>query len=500
MVKILTAPQMREVDRLTIEREPIASIDLMERASRGFVDWFYDAFRPPDKVGVICGTGNNGGDGLAIARMLREFNFPLQAWVVQGNSSGSDDFKTNLVRLEEAGLSVTVIRDATQAPDFNGCDILIDALFGTGLTRPVEGLYASVIKAMNSTKAIRVAVDMPSGLSADAAIGGDVVEAHHTVSIGMPKLSFFQPDCARYVGQWHVVDIGLDRDAVREQKTNNFLVTQKSVRKLLRWRQPFDHKGTFGHALFVGGSYGKMGAVTLACRAALRGGVGLLTAYVPRCGYTVIQTAVPECMVMTDPSENYLTEAPDAERFQSIGVGPGIGQDSATAKMLRSLLSSAKVPVVLDADALNLISTHRELMHLIPKGSILTPHPKEFERLVGPWKDGFARLELQKNLAAELKSVVLVKGAYTSIATPSGQVYFNSSGNPGLATGGSGDVLTGLLTGLLARGYPSEECAIVGVYLHGLAADLGVPELGQESFLASDLISFLPAAFLKLKR
>ncbi len=313
-------------------------------------------------------------------------------------------------------------------------------------------------------------------------------------------MSFFLPDYAKNVGQWHVVDIGLDRNAIRDQESDNLLITKKSVRKLLRPRTQFDHKGTFGHALFVGGSYGKMGAATLACKAALRAGVGLLTACVPRCGYTVLQTAVPECMVMTDPSETHLTQVPDLRRFQAIGVGPGLGQESGTAKMLHGLLSSASVPVVLDADALNLISANRELLHVIPRGSILTPHPKEFERLVGHWKDSFERLELQKKLAAQLQNVVVVKGAYTTIATPGGQVYFNSTGNPGLATGGTGDVLTGVLTGLLARGHSAEESAILGVYLHGLAADLGVIELGEESFLASDLISFLPHAFLKLRR
>ncbi len=500
MIKILTAQQIREVDRLTIEREPVASIDLMERASRGFADWFFEAFRPPEKVGVVCGTGNNGGDGLAIARMLRGFSYALRVWVVQGKSSGSEDFTINLARLQEAGQSVMIITDTAGLPDFGQCDVLIDALFGTGLTREVEGLHAVVIKAMNAADVVRVAVDMPSGLSADAPIAGDIVEAHHTVSLGLPKLSFFLPDFARYVGKWHIADIGLDRSAIREQETDSLLVTKKSVRKLLRPRQPFDHKGTFGHALFVGGSYGKIGAATLACRAALRAGVGLLTAYVPRCGYNVLQTAVPECMLMTDPSETHLTEAPDIERFQAIGVGPGLGQDAATSKMLRQLLSSATVPVVLDADALNLVSSNRELMHLIPRGSILTPHPKEFERLTGSWKNGFERLDLQKKLAAQLESIVVVKGAYTTIATPSGKMYFNSTGNPGLATGGTGDVLTGLLTGLMARGYSAEESAILGVYVHGLAADLGVTELGQESFLASDLISFVPNAFLKLRR
>lgn len=500
MIKILTAQQIREVDRLTIEREPVASIDLMERASRGFVDWFYDAFRPPEKVGIICGTGNNGGDGLAIARMLRDFNYSLRIWVVQGSSAGSEDFKINLARLQEAGQSVVFVTDTVTTPEFIGCEVLIDALFGTGLTRAVDGVYARVIKAMNAADAVRVAVDMPSGLSADSAISGDIVEADHTVSFGLPKLSFFLPDFARYVGQWHVVDIGLDRSAIREQESDKLLVTKKSVRKILRPRRPFDHKGTFGHALFVGGSHGKIGAATLACMAALRAGVGLLTAYIPRCGYTVLQTAVPECMLMTDPADTHLTEAPDVERFQAVGVGPGLGQHAATAKMLRQLLSSATVPVVLDADALNLVSSNRELMHLIPKGSILTPHPKEFERLAGSWKNGFERLDLQKKLAAQLESIVVVKGAYTTIATPAGKMYFNSTGNPGLATGGTGDVLTGILTGLMARGYSAEESAILGVYLHGLAADLGATELGQESFLASDLISFLPSAFLKLRR
>jgi ADP-dependent NAD(P)H-hydrate dehydratase / NAD(P)H-hydrate epimerase len=499
MIKILSAEQLKQLDKVTIESEPVSSIDLMERASRAFVTWFTEKFNALKKIGVVCGTGNNGGDGLAIARMLKEWGYPVKVWVVRGSVRPTDDFQANLERAKER-VEVQEISSEADRGLFSDRDVLIDSVFGYGLSRPAEGIYAQVISCINATHAIRVAVDMPSGLMADKPSSGPVVKANYTVSFQVPKLSFFFPECYAFTGEWTLVDIGLNKSFIRDIQSPYSLLAIKGVKKIIRPRSRFDHKGTFGHAMLLTGSHGRMGAAVLCATSAIRSGAGLVTAYIPTCGYEIMQTSLPEAMVTTDPSNHMLTEAPDTSKATVLGIGPGLGQDALTSKMLGKTLQNFSKPVVLDADGLNIIAANRELLHLIPEGSILTPHPKEFERLAGNWSNDFDRLEKQKRLAADLKSVIVLKGGFSSIATPEGKVYFNPTGNPGMATGGTGDVLTGILTGLMAQGYMATEAAILGVYVHGLAGDLAAMETGMEGLIASDVIKFLPAAFRQVSR
>jgi ADP-dependent NAD(P)H-hydrate dehydratase / NAD(P)H-hydrate epimerase len=499
MIKILSADQIKALDKATIANEPISSIELMERASRGFVTWFTERFNALKKVGVVCGTGNNGGDGMAIARMLKEWGYPVRVWIVKGSVAATEDFSENLERIKDK-VDVREISTTADRGLFHDRDVIIDSVFGYGMSRPAEGIYAQVINCINATDAIRVSVDMPSGLMADKPSSGPIVKARYTVSFHLPKQSFFLPEYFPYTGEWTLVDIGLSKSFIREVASSSFYLTIKAVKKLLRPRSRFDHKGTFGHAMLIAGSHGKVGAAVLSSSSVLRSGAGLLTVYTPECAYDILQTSVPEAMVMTDPSKDRLTEAPDTSKATVLGIGPGLGQHADTVKMLRKTLESFRKPVVIDADALNIIAANRELYHLIPEGSILTPHPKEFERLVDSWQNDFERLEKQKALARDLKSVIVLKGAFSSIATPDGKVYFNSTGNPGMATGGTGDVLTGILTGLLAQGYSATEAAILGVYVHGLSGDLAILETGMESLIASDIIRFLPAAFRQINR
>lgn len=493
MLKILTSKQIKELDAYTILHEPIASIDLMERASEAFVNWFTIQFTAPRKIGIICGTGNNGGDGLAIARLLGELNYPVKVWVVRGTAPTTKDFNINFERIK-GKLDMYDIVNTSDQGLFSDRDIVIDAIFGSGLSRPAEGIYEQAVNCINKSIAIRIAVDVPSGLFADQPSSGKIVKADFTISFQLPKLAFLLPENNSCVGDWKIVDIGLSKNFLRSADTSYFYLTRKIVKEKIRKREKFDHKGKYGHALLIAGSFGKMGASVLSAKACLRAGVGLLTVHVPTTGYSIIQTSVPEAMASIDLHENFFSSELKLDQFASLGIGPGLGQSKETVNAFAKILKQGR-PLVIDADGLNIISTAAELIKLIPQGSILTPHPKEFERLVGQWQNDFERLEKQKRLSTETKSVIILKGAHSSIATPDGKVYFNSTGNPGMATGGSGDVLTGILTGLLAQGYSATDAAIVGVYIHGLSGDFAAREKGQHSLIASDLIDFLPAAF-----
>ncbi len=494
MLKILNPSQIIALDEYTIRHEPIASIDLMERACHAFVSWFTLHFDITKRVGIVCGTGNNGGDGLGIARLLQEWGFPVKVWIVKGTVAESSDFKINLQRLKGKIEVSEIITEGDQGLFINQ-DILIDAIFGSGLSRPPNGIYAQAIRCINRTNSVRVAVDIPSGLMADKPSAGEIIQAHHTVTFQLPKLSFLFPENGSAVGEWHVVNIGLSQEFIEQTASNYFLLEKNDIKTILHKRSKFSHKGNFGHALLIAGSYGKMGAAILSARAAMRSGLGLLTVHVPGCGYDIIQTSVPEAMVLVDSSDTLFSSPPNTKKFTSVGVGPGIGQDKQTIKAFIALLEAAGEPIVIDADAINILGANRELIDLIPKGSILTPHPKEFERLAGNWTSDFERLEKQIEFSKATKAVVLLKGAHTSIATPEGKVFFNNTGNPGMATGGSGDVLTGLVTGLLAQGYTSEESALLGAWIHGLAGDCAAKRVGEDSLIASDIIEHLPEAF-----
>jgi ADP-dependent NAD(P)H-hydrate dehydratase / NAD(P)H-hydrate epimerase len=494
MQKILSTTQIKELDAYTITHEPIASIDLMERACKAFTSWFMAKFDTSKKIGVVCGTGNNGGDGLGIARLLTEWGYPVMVWVVRGSVAESNDFKINLKRLD----GVVKVKEINTTPDdafFSGVNVLIDALFGSGLSRPMEGMYAQVVRAMNQAKVVRVAVDIPSGLMADRPSVGEIVQAHHTTTFQLPKLSFLLPECFQFTGNWKAVDIGLSKEFIRQTDTDFFLLERRDIKRMIRKRSKHDHKGNFGHALLIAGSYGKMGAALLGAKAVMRSGAGLLTVHLPKCGYEIIQMAVPEAMISVDESASFFTSIPGLDKFSAIGVGPGLGQDKQSVKALAELFEKWAKPMVIDADALNILAANPEFIYRISQQSILTPHPREFQRLVGEWKSDFDRLDKQREFSVKTGSVVLLKGANTSVAAPDGKLYFNNTGNPGMATGGSGDVLTGILTGLLAQGYSALEAARIGVWVHGLAGDYAARDFGQTSMIASDLIDKLPDTF-----
>ncbi len=496
-MKIFNVEQIRAADNYTIQHEPIASHELMEQASEAFVNWFIQQKIQNQVIHIFCGIGNNGGDGLCIARMLHEMHYSVKVYIVRFSDKSSNDFQINEKRLEKIkGVKVENLYGVADMPDFKEEDLIIDAILGSGLSRPIKGFTAEIIHRINQSSCPVIAVDVPSGLYADNQSEGAIIEAKHTVSFESPKLAFMLPQNHSYVGEWEVVKIGLHPDFMLQTQTPFHYVTSKMAHSLLKSKSKFSHKGTNGHALVIGGSYGKIGAIVLTAKATLKGGAGLVTAYVPRCGYNILQISIPEVMCLTDQDEYCVSQMPVIEvgnasikkktKYQAIAIGPGIGQSASTQEALFQLLQTAKQALVLDADALNIIAQNKWLEH-VPKGSILTPHPKEFERLAGKAANQFERLQKQREIAQKFEIVLLIKGAHTAIACPDGKVYFNSTGNPAMGTAGSGDVLTGMIAAFVAQGYSSIEAAILGVYLHGQAGDIAAKARGN--ILASDMIA-----------
>lgn len=502
-MKILSASQIRELDEFTIQHEPITSIDLMERAANTFCRWFVQQF--PDrnrKIYLFCGPGNNGGDGLAIARILSHDFYDPTVYLLRLSPNLSPDATTNLRRWNqfEGNLKAIEIGEGEVFPAIETGSIVIDAIFGSGLNKPLSPYLAGHISDLNQQPATKIAVDIPSGMFADRPTEGTSFHADWTFSFEMPKQAFFYPENQHRVGEWVIGSIGLHPDFIEKAMTPYFLLDEKNVKPLLHTRHKHDHKGSFGHALLVAGSYGKIGAAVLAARSCLRSGTGLVTVHAPKCGYEILQIAIPEAMVSVDEHQFAVTcFHENLSKYKAVGIGCGIGTNEMTACALKEILEQLSIPVVLDADALNLLAGHPDFFQLLPKNSILTPHLKEFERMFGPSANDFERNELQLRKAQELDVYILLKGANSAIATPDGQCFFNNNGNPGMATGGSGDVLTGILTGLLAQGYSPLDACRLGVFLHGLAGDFAMNDLQQEALLAGDITAHLGKAFKHLK-
>lgn len=500
-MKILSAVEIREWDQYTIQHEPVTSIDLMERASLTCVAWLTRNYPDAPSLGIFCGKGNNGGDGLAIARMLMEQQYKVTVHILEFGHKGTDDFQINLARLHKLPeADIHFIQSEENLHPIPHGQIIIDAILGSGLNRPVEGLTAKLVEHINASGCEIISIDIPSGMFTDRSSKSTLtVRASHTLSFQCYKPAFLFAENGESVGEVHILDIGLHPDYYNNLQGQFELVDEKLVASIHKPRKRFSHKGNFGHALLVAGSYGKIGAAVLSAKACLRSGAGLLTCHIPECGYEILQVALPEAMVVTDFNSSFNTKVEDdLSKYEVVGMGPGLGTASETKMMLREVLDTFRSPVVLDADALNILASQKDLLTLIPAGSILTPHPKEFERLFGETGNDFERMLLVMQKAKELNCLIVLKGHHTFIATPDGKGFFNSTGNSGMATAASGDVLTGVLTGLLAQGYSGVEAAILGVYLHGLAGDMAAAESSQEALIAGDIILKLGAAFIAL--
>lgn len=501
-MKLFTCHQISEIDQLTMQLEPIASIDLMERASMKVADWLMRNIDRDQLMWFFAGPGNNGGDALAVARILALTGYNCTVFLADFGRGLKGDPAINWQRLQQQGkVDLRSIESENSISEIPSNVVVIDGLFGSGLNKPLEGLAAEIVRRINQSGAKVISIDIPSGLFGEnnsQNVSSNIIQAKKTLTFQFPKLAFLFPENEGFVGSWEVLPIGLHPDAIHQTESHFFYLTKEFISGKIEKRSKFSHKGTYGHALLIAGSYGKMGASVLASKACLRAGVGLLTSHIPQRGYEIIQTALPEAMISIDASETVFSELPDLSSYSAIGVGPGLGKNPETAKALKSLLQAKPTKLVLDADALNILSENQDWYRLLPQNTIFTPHPKEFERLAGPSANSWERLQKQLQFSAQYRVILVLKGAHTCITFPDGRAFFNSTGNPGMATAGSGDVLTGIILGLLAQNYSPEDATLIGVYLHGLAGDLAASKHSREALIAGDIVEHLGNAFLKM--
>ena len=503
VMKIFTSAQIKELDRFTIENEPIPSIDLMERAAKALTRAITEVWNNAIPVVVFAGPGNNGGDALAVARMLGDQGYQVSVYLFNISGHLAEECAANKRKLVESKhvKDFTEVSQEFDPPRLEKGMLVVDGLFGSGLNKPLAGGFASLVKYINASAADIVSIDVPSGLMTEDNtynVRANIIKATLTLTLQQPKLSFYFQENQPFIGQLRVLDIRLSQEGINKIEANYTVVEEAEVRSMLLGRDPFSHKGQMGHALLVAGSYGMAGAAILSARACLRSGVGKITIHTPKKNREILQIAVPEAVLQFDPEETIFSEAVDTEDFQALGIGPGIGQSETTAIPMITQLRRATCPIVADADALNIISQSRYLMEYIPAGSILTPHPGELRRLTGDFRDPEDMIDKAIGLATENNITVVVKGAPTVTVSPAGTLYVNTTGNPGMATGGSGDVLTGMVLALLAQGYTHDEAAFIAVYMHGLAGDIAARRLSMTAMTSADIADSLPAAWLQM--
>lgn len=500
-MKIFSKEQIYEGDLLTAKKQNISSTELMERAGTQIFNWIHQRMQGAQvPIHVFCGIGNNGGDGLVLARQLVNYGYNVHTYVVNCSDKRTQDFLINYDRIKQTTKKWPIMLNCkADFPPIGSDDIIVDAVFGIGLNRPPNDWVKSLFQHFKESKAFTLAIDLPSGLYADKVPKDEngVVWADYTLSFQSPKLVFFLPDTSKYTRQWEVLDIGIDLEFLQQTETEVELIGKNEMLPIYKPREKFSHKGTYGHGLLIGGSYGKIGAMLLSGRGMLASGAGLVTVYVPKCGYMPMQTALPEAMVITDIDDDILTAIKYDIEPTAIGIGMGMGTNEKTHAAFQMFLKTNNLPLIIDADGINLLSKHEGDLGLIKPQTVFTPHPKELERLLGKWKDDFDKLKKAKAFSKKYKCILIIKGAHT-ITVFQDKLYINSTGNPGLATGGTGDVLTGIITGLIGQGYEPLIASLFGVYLHGKSADIAVNDYSYQSLTASHIIDYLGQAYLDL--
>lgn len=502
-MKILQTSQIRELDAYTIENEPIPSIELMERAARAVANRLMQLWTPQTPFIFFAGPGNNGGDALAAARMLSQAGYDVTAYLFNTGNKLSDDCRTNKQRLAECStLRFNEVTTRFDPPQISKDYVIIDGLFGTGLNRPLDRGFSALVKFINQSEAKVVSIDIPSGLPCEQEYDFstcEIVKADITLTMQVIKLNFILPDAQPYIGNLEIMDIGLLTSHINDMQTPYHLTEAENIRQILHKRPRFSHKGTFGHALLIAGCEDMAGAAILAAQACMRSGCGILTVHGPKANRIPVQTAIPEAIYQSDSETGFVTDTVPTRKFTAMAIGPGLGQNSITARSFVEQITHTNIPTVIDADGLNILAEHKNWMSYVHPDTIITPHPGEMMRLCGHHiESSYHLLSEAINLSINKQIYVVLKGHFTAICTPQGSVHFNPTGNAGMATAGSGDVLTGIIVSLLAQGYIPLQACQLGVYLHGMAGDLATRETGECSMMASDIIRYLPYAFKSL--
>lgn len=499
-MKLFSSNQIKEWDNYTIIHEPVSSDKLMERAAKSCYEWLKENQFSNNNFKIFCGKGNNGGDGFALARMLIENKSLVSVYILETASSASADFQNNLTRLHTLTDNIYFIQSEHDFPQINNNEIIVDALFGSGLNRPVEGIGKMLIHHINNVHETIISIDIPSGLYADKNTkGSGVVKSTYTLTFQQYKLAFLMAENESFFGKIVVLDINLHKQFYEQNNAPYELIDIDLIKNIYKSRKPFSNKGDFGHTALLAGSYGMMGAAILAAKACLKSGTGKLTCIICKKGYDIMQISVPGAMCKVY-GNTFIKDFKDEQKFDALGIGPGIGIHKSHKELLEHLFKNANIPTVIDADALNIISENKKLLSLLPRNCIITPHPKEFDRLFGKSANDFERMRLAIEKSEEYKIYIVLKGHHTLITTPDKKAYFNSTGNAGMAKGGSGDVLTGILTALVGQGYTSSQACMLGVYLHGLAGNIAAENFSEEAMIAEDIIDCVSEAFKQIRK
>ncbi|WP_353134116.1 NAD(P)H-hydrate dehydratase [Pseudopedobacter sp.] len=495
MLKLLNAAQTKLADQYTMENEPIPSLELMERASSAFVKTFAERFT--DKrisITVFCGKGNNGGDGLAIARLLYQDRYEfIDVVIIDFSEKSTPEFDANLIALQQTEISIFYLTNP-ELLDIKQSAVVIDAIFGIGLSRPFDKSYQTLIDKLNLLPGKKVSVDIPSGMPSEGKLyETPVFKADWVITFQRPKINFLLPLSAPYIREWKVVNIGLNENFIESTASPYYWIWRKDILDSIRKRKSFDHKGTYGHNLIIAGDANTMGAALLTAESSMKSGAGLTTVCIPQSGLTALNSRLPEVMYLDRSDFNYT----DFTKYKGICIGPGLGKGKDAKSLLTHLISEYKKPVVFDADALNILAEDETLLAQISPDSILTPHVKEFDRLFGEHYNCWDRIETAFHQAKKLKLYIVLKNRYTMIFTPDGRCFFNSTGSPAMATGGMGDVLTGLISSFIAQDYTVEKAIIISVFVHGYIGE----HLGQKMYVVppTKLIKQIPYVIKELK-
>jgi NAD(P)H-hydrate epimerase len=501
-MKIFSAAQIKACDAYTIHATNISSLELIERAASACAQYILGKYNKECAFVVLCGMGNNGADGLALAHILLQNGYAVKIFLLQHKNESTPENKTLINKILRINAAlIDYVRPETFLTDLPESVVIIDAILGTGLSRSVEHWLEEFFNHINQLPNHKISIDIPSGMPADTLPNKDsaIILAQITLSFQFFKRSFLHSETAKYCGLIEILDIGLHPTFIEATHTHYQTIEETNLVSLIKSKPNFSYKNQHGHTFIVGGTKGKSGAIVLATNSALRSGVGLVTSIIPEQCYYPIQTIAPEAMCQTS-GDDYIENITGYEAADSIGIGIGMGTQELTIKAFSQFIEACNIPCVFDADALNILSLHNELMNKIPENSILTPHVGECERLFGKSANSMQMVENIRMQAMRYRVCIVLKGHRTVIATPDGDCFYNLTGNAGMAKGGSGDVLTGLLAGLLAQGYTSIQSALLGVYLHGLAGDIAALDMGQQAMNANDIINRLGNAWQKLSK